>query len=296
VPTFDTPAPILVTLEVSVADIRIVASDRADTVVEVRPSDSSKEADVNAAGQTRVEFAGGRLLVKMPKRGWRQFTPPGGSESIDVQLELPAGSNVQGEAGLATLRTMGRLGECRFKAGKGDIHIDQAGLVQLASGAGDITLDRAAGHVAVSTGSGALRLGHIDGSAVIKDSNGETWVDEVTGELRVSAANGTISVNHAGSRVVAKTANGDVYLEDIVRGPVLAETARGNVDVGVREGLTAWLNLDTQFGNVNNHLAAATAPSQGDSSVEVRARTAYGDITVRRSRPGNATPATGGLA
>ncbi len=295
-PTFDTPAPILVTLEISVADIRIVASDRADTVVEVRPSDSSKEADVNAAEQTRVEFAGGRLLVKMPKRGWRQFTTPGGSESIDVQLELPTGSNVQGEAGLATLRTMGRIGECRFKAGKGDIHIDEAGLVQLASGAGDITLDRAAGRVAVSTGSGVLRLGHIDGSAVIKDSNGETWVDEVTGELRVSAANGSISVNQAGSRVVAKTANGDIYLEDVVRGPVLAETARGNVDVGVREGLTAWLDLNTQFGNVNNYMAATAAPAPGGASAEVRARTAYGDITVRRSRPNSATPDTGGLA
>ena len=42
-PTFDTPEPITVTLELGVGDVRITASDRADTVVEVRPSDPAKE-------------------------------------------------------------------------------------------------------------------------------------------------------------------------------------------------------------------------------------------------------------
>jgi hypothetical protein len=41
-PTFDTPEPISVTVEFGVGDLRIVASDRADTMVEVRPSDHAK--------------------------------------------------------------------------------------------------------------------------------------------------------------------------------------------------------------------------------------------------------------
>jgi len=57
-PTFDTPEPISVTVEIGVGDIRIVASDRTDTVVEVRPSDEAKKSDVTAAEQTRVEYAG----------------------------------------------------------------------------------------------------------------------------------------------------------------------------------------------------------------------------------------------
>jgi hypothetical protein len=39
--TFDTPDPIAVDLEVGVGDVRIEASDRVDTTVEVRPSDSA---------------------------------------------------------------------------------------------------------------------------------------------------------------------------------------------------------------------------------------------------------------
>jgi hypothetical protein len=74
--TFDTPAPILVTLELGVGDIRIEASERSDTLVEVRPSDGAKPADVTAAEQTRVEFDNGILVIKAPKR-WRQWTPRG---------------------------------------------------------------------------------------------------------------------------------------------------------------------------------------------------------------------------
>src|SRR4051794_16635285 len=112
-PTFKTPGPIHVTLEIGVGDVRIVASDRDDTVVEVRPSDGGKQGDVTAAERTRVEFAAGRLLIKAPKT-WRRYTPRGGSESIDVELALPAGSHLRGEAGLAALHCSGRLGECRY--------------------------------------------------------------------------------------------------------------------------------------------------------------------------------------
>ena len=94
-PTFDTPEPISVTLEVGVGDIRIVASDRTDTIVDVRPSDPAKRSDVTAAEQTRVEYAKGRVLVKAPK-GWRQWSFRGGGESIDVEIGVPAGSQVVG--------------------------------------------------------------------------------------------------------------------------------------------------------------------------------------------------------
>ena len=77
-PTFDTPEPIAVTLDVGVGDIQVVASDRTDTVVDVRPSDPAKESDATAAEQTRVEYASGRLLVRR-RRG-------GGGPSVQVGI------------------------------------------------------------------------------------------------------------------------------------------------------------------------------------------------------------------
>jgi putative adhesin len=281
-PTFDTPEPISVTVELGVGDLRIVASDRTDTLVEVRPSDATKRSDVTAAEQTRVEYAGGRLSIKPPK-GWRQYSFRGGGESIDVRVELPAGSHLRGEAGVAALHCVGRLGECRYRTGVGDIQLDQVGTVQLKTGAGDIGVHQAAGDAELTTGSGAVRIDSIGGLAVVKNSNGDTWIGEVTGDLRVNAANGKISVDQAHATVAAKSANGDVRLGEVARGAILAQTAFGKVDIGILDGVAAWLDLDTRFGNLHNDLDAAERPGPDEDAVEVRARTAFGDITIHRA-------------
>jgi hypothetical protein len=289
-PTFDTPETISVTVELGVGNIRIAASDRTDTVVEVSPSDGAKKSAVAAAEQTRVEYAAGRLLVRAPK-GWRQYSFRGGGESIDVQIDLPAGSDVRGNAGLAALRCTGRLGECRFKVGIGEIRLDQAGPAHLTTGVGDITVERMTDQAELTTGSGTVQVGHIDGTAVIRNSNGDTWVGEVTGDLRVNAANGKIAVDEAHAAVVAKTANGNVHLGEVVRGAVLAQTACGTVEVGIRPGVAAWLDLNAQFGNVHNSLDATDGPPSGEDPVEVRAQTSFGDISIHRSHASDTTKA-----
>jgi hypothetical protein len=289
-PIFDTPEPISVTVELGVGDIRVVASDRTDTIVEVRPSDGAKKSDVAAAQQTHVEYAKGKLLIKAPKR-WRQMSFRGGGESIDIQIELPAGSSVRADAGLAALRCIGRLGECRFTTGLGEIQLDEAGPVRLKTGAGDITVGRVVNNAELTTGSGAVEVGSIDGWAVVKNHNGDTWIGAVNSDLRINAANGKIAVGEAHATVAAKTANGDVRLGAVARGAVLAQTAFGKVDIGVSDGVTAWLDLDTRFGNVQNDLDGAEQPQPGQETVDVRARSSFGDITVRRAprreRPGS---------
>jgi len=284
-PTFDTPEPIAVTLDVGVGDIRVVAGDRTDTVVDVRPSDPAKRADVTAAEQTRVEYSSGRLLIQAQK-GWR-WSFRSGRESIDVQIALPSGSQVNGEAGVAALHCTGHIGGCRFQTGVGDIQLDQAGPLELKAGAGDITVGYVVGDAEVST-AGAVGIGSVEGAAVIKNSNGDTWIGEVTGDVRVKAANGRVTIDRARGAATVKTANGDLRLGEVERGAVLAESANGKIDVGIRDGAAAWLDLKTGFGNVHNELQAADRPDPDEEAVDVRARTAYGDITIRRSLPNDA--------
>ena len=185
----------------------------------------------------------------------------------------------------AAVRCTGRLGECLFKTGLGEIRLDQAGLAQLSTGGGDIIVDQVTDHAELTTGSGAVQVGSIGGSAVVKNGNGDTWIGEVVGELQVSAANGRISVDQAHGAVTAKTANGDIRLSEIASGAVHAQTACGKVDIGVLDGVAAWLDLYTHYGNVRNDLNAAERSEPGEATVEVRARSSFGDITVRRSSP-----------
>jgi DUF4097 and DUF4098 domain-containing protein YvlB len=279
-PTFDTPEPVSVAIDLVVGDAHITASDRDDTVVQVRPSDGSHEPDVRAAEQTRVEYTAGRLLVKAPRqRGLGLFGKPG---SIDVTIELPAGSDLQADASVAAFRCAGRLGACRIKTSTGDVQLDHTGPLDLSTGIGAIIVDRVAGHAEVSTGSGRLRVREIDGTAVIKNSNGDSWVGEITGDLRVNAANGNISVDHAKAGVTASTANGDIRIGEVAHGSASLKTSLGEIEVGVQAGTAARLDVSTQFGRVHNHLDAADGPEPADETVEVRARTSYGDIVIRR--------------
>jgi hypothetical protein len=283
--TFETREPIAVTVELGVGDLRVAAVERTDTVVDVRPSDPSKRADVIAAEQTRVEYANGQLLVHAPK-GWRQWSPWGprsGHESIDVHIDVPAGSSLSGQMGVGAMHAIGRMSRCGFRTGVGDLRVDEAGSIELRTGAGDVIVDRVDGPAEVTTGSGSVGIASVDGRAVVKNGNGDSWIGEVTGEARVNAANGRISIDHAHAGLVAKSANGDVRLGRVEHGAVVAQTAFGKVEVGIADHVAAWLDLDTKFGTVQNDLDAAERPGPSEEMVEVHAQTSMGDITIRRS-------------
>jgi len=285
-PVFATPEPISVTIELGMGDARIIASDRTDTVVEVRPRDDSKASDIRAAEQTRVEYSSGRLLVKTPRQ--RNFL--GRGSTVDVTIQLPAGSHVQGDSGMGEFGCEGHLGECRLKTGMGNIRLDHTGAVHLKTGMGNIAVDGASGDVDVTTGSGDVRIGHVQGAAVVKNSNGDTGVREVTGDLRVKSANGRISVDRAHASVIAKTANGNIRVSEVVNGAIVLETAAGELEIGIREGTAAWLDVSSHYGRVRNSLDETDSPEQSESTVEIRARTSYGDITIHRA---NQTTQTG---
>jgi DUF4097 and DUF4098 domain-containing protein YvlB len=280
-PTFPTPHPIIATIDV-IGDVRITASDREDTTVTVRPGDPSKPADVRAAEQTTVELADGRLLVKTPKT-WRRYAPFGGDARVAVVIEIPTGSAVHADSALGNVAAEGELGECQIKTAMGDVRLDQTGPLRASTGYGSVDVDRVDGDAVIKTGSGALRIGMVGGSAAVKNSNGDSTIDEVRGELSVKAANGDVIVGRARSTVTAKTANGDVRIASVERGAVLVETAAGRVEIGIREGTAAWLDVLTRFGAVRSSLDSTGSPGPTDSTVEVRARTSAGDIVISRA-------------
>src|SRR4051794_40219468 len=94
-PTYDTPGPINAVIDVAAGDVRLTAGDRDATVVEVRPTDAASAADRKAAELTHVARTGDKVVVKGPKsRSWLGRDVG----SIDVSIELPAGSAVHASA------------------------------------------------------------------------------------------------------------------------------------------------------------------------------------------------------
>ncbi|WP_024800549.1 DUF4097 family beta strand repeat-containing protein [Nocardia sp. BMG51109] len=165
--TFPTPDPISVTVDVLSGTVEVVASDRTDTVVEIRPADETKKSDVRAAEQTRVDFADGALTVRTPK-DWRTYTPFGGNPSIEVTIRVPAGSRLKGTAAVGRLLGAGELGRCDLEISAGDIEVERPlGSVTAKTSQGDIRIGEASrGELRLETTMGDLEVGIHPGSAV----------------------------------------------------------------------------------------------------------------------------------
>ena len=289
-PEFQTPNPIAATLEINAGDIRVVASERTDTVVEVQPGNPSDPADVNAAEEAQIDFADGRLVVKTAK-DWKQHLPfigPfGGGPAVEVTLALPSGSRLEGNTGLGMLRCVGRMGDCRLRTTAGNVLVDEAGAADLHTGFGDIVADLVTGELKAATGSGEIRIGVVRGAARVRNANGAIKLGTIDGDLHAKTANGSIAVDAARSSVNAKTANGSIRIGAVERDAVEIDTGAGEISVGIREGTAAWLDLKAPGGSVRNGLDSVGGPGPADTKVEVRAHTSFGDIVIHRAAGAN---------
>ncbi|RKS08759.1 hypothetical protein DFP74_4481 [Nocardiopsis sp. Huas11] len=174
-PTFTTPAPITVALDTPAGQVRLIAADRTDTVVEVRPADAGKSRDARAAEQTTVEFADGTLQVRTPVKN-QVF---GSSGAVEVTVQLPTGSRVEAAAGGTELRGVGRLGEVVVESAFGPVKFDEAAGMRLNT-------------------TGGVEVGRLDGPAEITAQQGDIRVGEATGgTLVLSTQDGGVSVGAA---------------------------------------------------------------------------------------------------
>ncbi|SEC82970.1 DUF4097 family beta strand repeat-containing protein [Streptomyces sp. TLI_105] len=216
---FDTTAPITAVLAVPAGRIRLIAADRTDATVEVLPADPSKSRDVKTAERTEVAYADGVLRIEVPKS---KNGVLGTTGSIEVTVQLPAGSRVEAEAAATELRGVGRLGDVAFEGAYGQIKIDEAASLRLTAADGDIEVGRLTGSAEISTARGDIRI--------------------------AEAGNGTVTLS----------------------------TQKGDITVGAATGVSASLDAGTAYGRVANSLRNDGAPG-----LNIKATTAYGDITAR---------------
>lgn len=189
---FDTPNAITTVLDIPAGRVQFIAADRADTAVEVRPVDASKSRDVKVAEQTRVEFVDGVLRIEASAK---KLGPSG---SIEVTVQLPAGSRVEAKAASAEVRGVGRLGDVTFEGSHGPIKLDEAANVHLTTSAGDISVGRLNGSAQISTQKGDITVGTAASAAL----DASTSYGRIHNSLR---NNGTAEV-----QIHATTAYGDI--------------------------------------------------------------------------------------
>lgn len=260
--TFQTPGPIDVRIDVGAGSIHLVASDRTDTVVQVRPRDESRGADVRAAENTRVDFRDGELVVST-KHG----LPLLRAGAVDLEISLPSRSRLRVSVASAHLRAEGEFADCKFAGASGDVEVDSVkGKMKATNASGSFTVHAAEGGVSVATASGDVTIGDLDG------------------DLKFKAASGSLTVDRLCGHVKSQTASGSVEVAAAIRGGVSAHTSSGEVAVGVAEGTAVRLDIITGSGVVTNRLQPSDGPEPGDETFVLQVRSGSGGVDIRRAR------------
>src|SRR6185437_3138811 len=214
---FDTPAPIAAVVDIHAGRVQLIAADRADTIVEVRPADASKSRDVKAAEQVTVEFSDGVLRVAAAPAKTRVL---GSSGFVEVTVQLPAGSRAEAKAASAEFRAVGRLGDVTFDGQQAAVKVDEAATARIAVLSGDVSVGRLGSDAEIRTQKGDIQVAEAVAGAVTLRTD--------DGAITVTAAAGTSAALDAG------TSYGRVHnaLKNSGGTPALtihATTARGDI-------------------------------------------------------------------
>ncbi len=180
---FDTPSPIAAVLDIPAGRVEFIAADRVDTMVRVLPADASKGRDVKAAERTTVAYGGGVLRIAT-SAAMSQIL--GSSGSVEVTIELPAGSRIEAKTACCEVRGVGRLGDVVFEGAYRQVRIDEAAGVRLTAIDGDVEVGRLGGPAQISTARGDIRITEaVRGTVVLRTQSGSITVGAAAG---VSAA------------------------------------------------------------------------------------------------------------
>ncbi|MHC5905650.1 DUF4097 family beta strand repeat-containing protein [Streptomyces sp. S6] len=187
---FATATQITAVITLPAGRVQLIAADRADTTVEIRPADAGKNRDVKTAEQTTAVYdaAAGVLRIESPAPKSQLL---GGQGSVEVTVQLPAGSHVRAKAGAAEFRGVGRFGDVTLEGGYREVKLDEAAGAQLASHDGDIIVGRLTGPAELSTQRGAIR--------VAEAVRGALTLTTQQGDIEVAVANGTSASLDAGT-------------------------------------------------------------------------------------------------
>ncbi|MER5505248.1 DUF4097 family beta strand repeat-containing protein [Streptomyces sp. NPDC002766] len=213
---FDTTAPVLAVLGIPAGRVQLIAADRADTAVEVRPADASKGRDVKAAEQIEVVYGDGVLRITAPDAKNQLFGPSG---AVEVTVQLPTGSRVEAKTDGAELRVVGRLGDLSFEGAYRQIKIDEAASVRLTAVDGDVEVGRLGGSAQISTARGDIRIAEAGrGTLDLRTDSGDITVlaaADISASLDAGTSHGRIdnalkNDGNAELTIRATTSNGDI--------------------------------------------------------------------------------------
>ena len=166
----------------------------------------------NLLEQLTVSLDGDQLEARYPER--RGYRTQRSYARIDLDVELPAGTNVDVEDGSGSA-TISGTGDIRIQDGSGSLVLNDVGAVAINDGSGSLEVTGVAGDIEINDGSGSLDIRDVTGSVEVDDGSGSLEIFDVSGDVVVSDGSGQINIETVGGSVRIKDGNGGVSVSDV---------------------------------------------------------------------------------
>lgn len=258
--TFTTDGPLDARLRFHGGTVEVDAtrSGTAEATVEALDPHDSRSAE--AARAARISCVGSRLTVDVPgKGGWR------GGVQVRIRLQLPSLSTLTSTSAEVRLHATGELSDLVVRTGSGDVHVtDVRGSLDVKGGDATVVVGGSPRRISFTSGNGQLTAASAH-DVVFKAGNGSLTLGRSTGSVLVKGG-------HVGLDLAAASS-----------GEVLFQSGGGNARVGVLEGTSVQVDLQSALGDVRCDLPMEDAAPTGGSDLKVRLVTGIGDVVVARA-------------
>ncbi len=231
-----------------------------------RPPDGVAAAEAVRVDYELIPGDGGLLLVDTQPavHNWRA--------AFAIAITAPSGSGVRVQSQSADVTVTGT-----------------AGLADLRTTSGDVTVGTVTGTSRVHSASGDIRLTRADADVDLRTASGDLTIGRVAGKARVHSTSGDISLDAAAGDIDVRSVSGDVRIGAASTGMAQIAAVSGDVEIGVTAGRRATIDLNTISGDTRTDFPVSAEPAADLDEPETAApltisvRTTSGDIRLCRA-------------
>lgn len=210
-----------------------------------------------AAADFEISNTGDRVSVRHPSR-WSLR-----GRNCRLMVTVPSGTDISIDSASAEVRLTGRFGAVRVRTASGDIQVDRALRLDVTTASGTVGCGTVDGDTTLSSVSGDCTLKSVDGRLDVTVTSGDLRVDTCAGDVTMASTSGSARIGHCGGN--------DISLRSI----------SGDMRLGLPSGIRVEADISTVSGRAQ---LPEPAPTSGERRpVRLMVKTVSGDIRLERS-------------